>query len=292
MYDIMDIAMQETAQQIMEAMLTRDRIVSEYRKNGASQSDINSFYEAATAEITSAYTTAFTEGFFGKAYNRIYAFVKWVVQKLKQLWNWIANFFRATFPKLKKKAEELKARESQRGKPFDLNFEVEWFVFSKSLIEKAYNWYTSIKFNSDTDISSNMFDDSKGAIIFERIRDGEETINSERVTEIVTTTKKAELTKFKDISSLSAIIQMIDFFYEWQKKFQIANDHLEREQFLPFMKKAAATINDEKDKTEQALLKKGFASLIGIANGLKAYFPKALELINKILDEIDKHNKE
>ena len=30
----MDIAIQETAQQIMEAMLTRDRIVSEYRRGG------------------------------------------------------------------------------------------------------------------------------------------------------------------------------------------------------------------------------------------------------------------
>ena len=112
MYDIMDIAMQETAQQIMEAMLTRDRIISEYRRGGVPQSDINTFYETATLEITSAYRTAFTEGFFGSIAEKIKKFWAWFVDKIKKMWKAICNFFGSLFGKAKKKAEELKNNEN------------------------------------------------------------------------------------------------------------------------------------------------------------------------------------
>ena len=167
-------------------------------------------------------------------------------------------------------------------------------------LSTLYHAFTAIQIKSYPDDWANgshkgfNIDPKKFVII------DDENISSDIVSKRITETKKDKLTNFADISNLSGIIETLELLAKWQKGFQQAADALERKQFLQYLSGYEKGVNDfhknvDKEniaKEELDSLKKGCAAILGYSNGLKAYFPKALGLMSKILEEIDKHNKE
>ena len=178
-----------SSDKILEAMLTRDSMELQYRKQGYSESDISRFHDMATQRILEASEDSKKWDSFGHAYRS--ADSKWgvvknvahhawnkLVELFKKFWQWckkiylsIVNFFRSDANFIKKYAPQLRAAEKANKDIFN---GIDVVVLKASDKKKALNYEVDVKVS---DVSENNIDSNEK--LMTKIRDGIDTEKKE-----------------------------------------------------------------------------------------------------------------
>ena len=176
-----------SSDRILEAMLTRDKMELQYRRQGYSESDISRFHDMATQRILEASEEEKESkkwDSFGHAYRS--ADSKWgvvknvaqhawnkLVELFKKFWQWckkiylsIVNFFRSDANFIKKYAPQL--REAEKANK-DIFNGIDVVVLKTSDKKKALDYEVDVKVS---DVSENIDSNEK---LMTKIRDGFDT---------------------------------------------------------------------------------------------------------------------
>lgn len=262
---------------IMEAMLLRDSLESQYKQQGIQEAEIYQFHKESTAVISESFELL-SESLLKDAKDTLEKVVKWFITKITTFWRKVCEVFSRNIADIKERIRKMNKGKSKTDEnPFDVD--VEWFV-DFSYFEKVLADFQKIpNFHPDRSIAQ---DPEKAKELFSSFCDGKSLDD-------ITAKKKV---KAKDTTAINSEDNL-------NKLLDLCNDHIQKcNKHIDRMSKATNSDyykgikDDESDKSRQILKQCFLIYAEGwrkVSNMAVAYYNAVKQAATEVISKTLKH---